>query len=241
MVFAEVMVPCISGAQCRLDWGAISAIGGWLAAVATSLAVIAALYVSKGQIDVAREAAEAERRTALELQEGEREHVRQSQRSKAVRMAHAFSRELIFARRDLMVFLANIRPDPMHQPSDNTLAAFVDPKPLPDLSLLGRFADQLDGFKDEDAFAILTLLAAWQNFNRGPGMDALSILRLPVERRVKMATNRFNAGRGLLDAVDRLTNQLADIYGSHEAMLGTVMEEVPDELLQLFGRPGAKS
>lgn len=39
MLVADIMVPCISGNQCRLDWDAISAIGGWLAAIATFLAV----------------------------------------------------------------------------------------------------------------------------------------------------------------------------------------------------------
>jgi len=215
-------------------------IAAWASAIATSAAVIVALYVSKGQIEVAREAAEKERGTALELQDREREQLNQAQHTGSVRLAHAFSRELVFARRDLMVFLANIRPDPMHDPSEDTLAAFVDPKPLPDLALIARFADRLEGFKDKDAFAILTLLAAWQSFNRSPGMNARAILLLPIERRVKMATNRFKAGRGLLEALERLTNQLADHYGSHEAMQGTVTEELPDELLQLFGRPGGQ-
>jgi hypothetical protein len=51
-----------------------------------------------------------------------------------------------------------------------------------------------------------------------------------------MAENRFKAGRALLDALERLTNQLADHYGSHEAMQGTVIEEIPEELRQVFGR-----
>lgn len=39
MFAADIVVPCITGNQCRLDWSAISAIGGWLAAIATFLAV----------------------------------------------------------------------------------------------------------------------------------------------------------------------------------------------------------
>ncbi|WP_426805332.1 hypothetical protein [Stenotrophomonas sp. SrG] len=40
MIAAEVMVPCISAASsCRLDWTALSAVGGWAAAIATFLAV----------------------------------------------------------------------------------------------------------------------------------------------------------------------------------------------------------
>lgn len=40
MIAAEVMVPCLSWATtCRLDWTALSAVGGWAAAIATFLAV----------------------------------------------------------------------------------------------------------------------------------------------------------------------------------------------------------
>ncbi|WP_314102706.1 hypothetical protein [uncultured Stenotrophomonas sp.] len=41
MIAAEVMIPCASPvASCRLDWAAIAAIGGWVAAIVTFLAVI---------------------------------------------------------------------------------------------------------------------------------------------------------------------------------------------------------
>ncbi|WP_313242062.1 hypothetical protein [Stenotrophomonas sp.] len=41
MIAAEVMVPCISfSPACRLDWAAISALGGWLAAAVTFFAVL---------------------------------------------------------------------------------------------------------------------------------------------------------------------------------------------------------
>lgn len=41
MIAAEVMVPCMSSVVgCRLDWSAVAAIGGWVAALVTFLAVI---------------------------------------------------------------------------------------------------------------------------------------------------------------------------------------------------------
>lgn len=206
----------------------------WASAAATVAAVLAALYVSKGQIEVAREAAAGERENARELQTNEHEHARRVHKAKAVRMAHAFSRELVFARRDLMVLLVNVRPPVMQNPSDEMLALFIDPKPLPDLSLINRFADQLDGFEDGDAFSILTLLAAWQNFNRGPGMSAKAIAAMAAERRAKMAENRFKHGRAVLAALERLVNQLAKYYEHHEAMEGVTVEELPPELMQLF-------
>jgi len=40
MIAADVMVPCLSFVPtCRLDWAALSAVGGWAAALATFLAV----------------------------------------------------------------------------------------------------------------------------------------------------------------------------------------------------------
>lgn len=41
MVAADVMVPCMSfSPACRLDWAAVAAVGGWLAAVVTFFAVL---------------------------------------------------------------------------------------------------------------------------------------------------------------------------------------------------------
>ena len=40
MYFAEIMVPCFeSGGNCRMDWAAVAAIGGWAAAAGTVMAV----------------------------------------------------------------------------------------------------------------------------------------------------------------------------------------------------------
>lgn len=40
MFAVDVMVPCIAGARCQLDWSAIAALGGWAAAVMTFFAVL---------------------------------------------------------------------------------------------------------------------------------------------------------------------------------------------------------
>lgn len=40
MYFAEIMVPCFeSGGNCRMDWAAVAAVGGWAAALGTVVAV----------------------------------------------------------------------------------------------------------------------------------------------------------------------------------------------------------
>lgn len=50
MIAAEVMVPCMSFApSCRLDWTALAAVGGWVAAAVTFLAVL--LPFMQGQKD----------------------------------------------------------------------------------------------------------------------------------------------------------------------------------------------
>lgn len=54
MIAAEVMVPCLStAANCKLDWAAISAMGGWAAAIATFVAVLLP-YMNGRQKDAAR-------------------------------------------------------------------------------------------------------------------------------------------------------------------------------------------
>jgi len=210
---------------------------GWASAFGTFFAAVIALHVSRKQIRVAREAAAAERQTALELQERGAHAVAQELQGQAMRLAHAFSRELVLARRDLMVFLANVRPPVMERPSNATLAAFLNAKPLPDLQLVNRFADGLAGFKDEDAFAILTLLAAWSNFNRGPGIGEQGFWELAPASRLKMASNRFNAGRELVDAIARVCNALAPYYEKHPSMTVAVVEDIPRELMDIFRSP----
>lgn len=206
----------------------------WASAFGAFFAAVIALHVSRQQIRVAQNAAAAERETALELQERDANALAQELQGQAMRLAHAFSRELVLARRDLMVFLANVRPPVMERPSNATLAAFLNAKPLPDLQLVNRFADSLAGFKDEDAFAILTLLAAWSNFNRGPGIGEQGFWELAPASRRKMASNRFNAGRELVDAIARVCNALAPYYEMHPSMTVGVVEELPRELTELF-------
>jgi hypothetical protein len=222
-------------AALKLDSAVSANAAAWGSAIATSIAVVVALYVSNQQIDVAKESAKAERQAAIDLQEKAANDEAKRMHVRAMRLAHAFSRELVLARRDLMVFLANTSPPLMEQPSQARLAMFVSVKPLPELHLMGRFADQLEGFEDEDAFAILTLLAAWNNFNRSPGMGSGTFLELSNERRWKMAENRFKAGRDVVHSIGRLCNALAGYYELHPSMQATVIEDLPEELTALFG------
>lgn len=58
MIAAEVMVPCISSvAGCRPDWAAIAAMGGWVAAIVTFLAVILPMKRRKSEDRAAAKAA----------------------------------------------------------------------------------------------------------------------------------------------------------------------------------------
>lgn len=221
-------------AALNLETTVSASAAAWGSAIATSIAVVVALYVSNQQIEVAKESANAERQVAIDLQEAASKDEAKRLHVRAMRLAHAFGRELVFARRDLMVFLVNTRPPLMEQPTPDGLAIFVRDKPLPDLNLLNRFADQLEGFEDDDAFAILTLLAAWNSFNRSPGMGSDAFLKLSNELRWKMAENRFVAGREVFHSIGRICNSLIGYYESHPSMRATVMEEVPEEWAALF-------
>lgn len=205
-----------------------------LSAVATLAAVIVALVVADRQIAAAKEAAQTERDTMLQLQANELDQRRREDRARAVRLAHAFSRELIFASRDLKVLLANLRPERFVEFNADAAEFFVDPKPLPDLTLIERFADRLEGFDDADAFAITTLLASWQNYNRGPGVNVSGFAQIGADRRVRLATNRVDVGMVLLTHLETLIGTVANYYADHPAMEGTVYEETPSELVELM-------
>lgn len=63
MIAAEVMVPCFSFApRCNLDWAAISAVGGWVAAIVTFFAVLLPFrqYRKEFKLRAGEEATDAE-------------------------------------------------------------------------------------------------------------------------------------------------------------------------------------
>lgn len=200
---------------------------GWASAISTFLAVVAALVIADRQVEVAREAAAAERASAIQQQRSERDEGSRRDRQRAVRLAHAFARELGYARRALAGKLVNWTPLRMANPTPAELDGFVMDKPLPDLSMLTSFSSELEGFADDDAFAILSVLATWNFYNSPPGLEPAEIKAVGPISRGKMAAARCRFGLELFDLMGELVNKLYAYYESHAAISGEFVEDLP--------------
>lgn len=200
---------------------------GWASAISTFLAVVAALVIADRQVEVAREAAAAERTSAIELQQTERAESSRRDLQRAVRLAHAFARELGYARRELAIKLVNWTPARMTNPTPAELDGFVMDRPLPDLSMLTSFSSELEGFADDDAFAILSVLATWNFYNRPPGLERAEINAMGPVSRGKMAAARCRFGLELFELMGELINKLYSYYESHAAISGRFVEDLP--------------
>lgn len=205
MIAADVTVPCFWSDGCRLDWAAVSAVGAWAAAAGTVLAVIVALWSYKAQ---AKATERANARTA-------------------VRLALAFAKELAFARRLLVVKLLDWDPSDFPTTTPIILESFVAERPLPDLVFLRSCTDRLQGFEDEDAFALLSVLTAWQFFNNGPGLELAEIMAHPPVERERIAATRVKFGLELFDSINRTINKMANYYENHGSITGTSFETLP--------------
>lgn len=203
---------------------------GWAAAIATTAAVVAALWIAERQIGVAREAAASERDTALHLQAVQNEQMRLADQQRAMRLAHAFSRELVYARRQLIAALITWEPTHFSTATRVERDYFASDKPFPDLQLIASFSDRLEGFKDEDAFAILTVLATWNFFNSGPGLDSDELTAMNNRQRSHAAKVRSGFGLDLLAVIEELINRLCAYYEGHPYIVGFVEEPLPPTL-----------
>jgi len=201
---------------------------GWASAIATFGAVVVALWTAQQQIEVAKAAVLEERATAEIIQRNEWEAAANEQRQTAVRLAHAFARELAYAKRFLCTTLLDWDPRSFAGNSRVIMDAFANEKPFNDLTLIRTFSDRLQGFNDEDAFALLTVLTSWQFFNNGPGRSLEEILALPAEEKERMAHERVKFGLQLLDLVDEVINRLARYYQDHPGITGIANADLPE-------------
>ncbi|WP_126969024.1 hypothetical protein [Xanthomonas sp. BRIP62411] len=203
---------------------------GWASAIATTVAVVAALWIADEQIGVARDAAASERETALQVQAAQDRQAREMEEQRAIRLAHAFTRELSYARRHLIVALINWEPARFGDATPIDMQFFASEKPFPDLRLLTSFSGRLEGFSDEDAFAILGVLASWDFYNSGPGINAEEISAMGRVQRMRAAESRSQFGFELLDAIESLINRLAVYYEGHPSVTGIVAEPLPHQI-----------
>jgi len=187
--------------------------------------VYAALKTARNQLDAAKA-----------LQDRDFEAQRAEKAQLAVRQAHVFAKELVYARRHLAVTLADWEPAEFGSTSRAVIESFAKDHPFPDLTVIRSFSDRLDGFKDVDAFAVLNVLVTWQFFNASPGISAMEIASLSPEDRVNMARRRVSFGLELFDAIGELINRLACYYENHDSVVGVQFESVPDHAKVILDR-----
>lgn len=206
-------------------WSAEAA--GWASAIVTFAAVVVALVTAHRQLNHAREAVAAERETAEAVQQREWDASEVQRRLTTIRLAFVFSRELGYARRRLATRLLDWHPDRIAYASRDVLSSFANPEPLGRLELIETFADRLDGFNDEDAFTVLTVLATWNFFDGPQAITVDECVAMRPETRAQSARMRLVFGFELMDVVDRAINQLAGYYQDHPSITGSVSQEPP--------------
>ncbi|MEN5069342.1 hypothetical protein [Stenotrophomonas sp. TWI1183] len=223
------LTPCIErSATCNLDWAALSALGGWAAAIVTLIAVLVALRSANDQKQAAERAVRAEREKSEELQRREWKRIEDENKRRAVQLAHAFAKELVFARRKLVPSLIDWDPATFNPGTSAViLESFVASQPFPDLVFLRSCADQLQGFEDEDVIALLSVLTAWQFYNQNPGLSIDDIKGMPAADCTRAVTMRVKFGLELLDLIDSTINKLARYYEAHKSITGVVSEALP--------------
>lgn len=226
----QYLIPCIErSANCNVDWAAVSALGGWAAAIVTLIAVRVALRSANDQKKAAERAVKAEREKSEELQRREWKRTDDENKRRAVHLAHAFAKELVFARRKLVPSLIDWDPATFYPGTSAViLESFVASQPFPDLVFLRSCADKLQGFEDEDVFALLSVLTAWQFYNQSPGLSIDEIKGMPAGDCSRAVTMRVKFGLELLDVIDGTINKLARYYEGHKSITGVVSEALPE-------------
>jgi len=216
----EYLTPCFEwSAACNLDWAAVAAIGAWFAAFATFAAVRVALKAADKQSSAAAAAVIAERAKAEHIQEREWAAVEAAHRRTAAQLARGFAKELAYARRQLAPRLINWEPFTDGVVSPDAIESYAAEKPCSDLVFLRSCADRLQGFADEDAFALLDVLTAWQFFNTNPGLSLASVQKMAVGSKWrKLTVPRVEFGLELLDLIDSTFDRMKPYYaGEPEA------------------------
>jgi len=210
----QYLTPCFEQSDtCNLDWAAVAAIGGWAAAAVTFIAVVVALLAAFQQTQAAKTAVAAERAKSEYIQEREWDASREAQRIAAAQLARGFAKELAYGRRKLVPRLCNWNPFNSKPITADIIESYASSKPFNDLIFLRSCADRLQGFSDDDAFALLNVLTTWQFFNSNPGRSLASIERMAKSRWQELSLGRVEFGLELLDIVESTIERMRTYYG----------------------------
>ncbi len=207
------MTPCFEQSDtCNLDWAAVAALGGWAAAAATFVAVVVALLAAFLQTEAAKVAVIAERKKSEHIQEREWDAAKEAHRRTAEQLARGFAKELGYARRQLAPRLCNWNPFNSKEISSDIIDSYATEKPFNDLVFIRSCADRLQGFSEDDAFAILNVLTTWQFFNSRVVRSRASIERMAKSNWKGLTLQRVEFGLQLLKIIDSTITRMEVYY-----------------------------
>jgi hypothetical protein len=228
----QYFTPCFKwSAVCNLDWAAVAAVGGWAAAIATVAAVVVALRTATAQTNAARDAVNAERAKAEHIQQREWDAAKEAHRRAAKQLSHGLAVELLWAKRQLIARLISWNPFYSGRVPDAVLELFASDNPFSDLDFLQGCTDRLQGFEDEDAFALLRVLTAWKFFNWHPGNGIDQIRSRAATEWAELARPRVEIGLELLDLIDATIVRMASYRGESSPVAESAMERLPEKTL----------
>lgn len=233
----EYLTPCFEwSAACNLDWAAVSAIGGWAAAIATLAAVVVALKAASAQTEAAKEAVIAERKKAKSIQKREWKANAKAQRRTAKQLAIGISMELGWAKRQLVARLISWDPFQAGPVSPDVVESYASDKPFSDLAFLQRCSDRLQGFADEEAVTLLRVLAAWHFFNWNPGNTVDQVGRRAEREWRGMTQPRVKIGLELLDLIESAILKMDSYHEGGAAVARTAMAQLPGHALEKLNK-----
>lgn len=171
---------------------------GWAAALATVAAVVVALT-----------AAEKERQKSIDLQEREWDRSDKQRKLKAARLAHAFNRDLVRAHTQIKLDSRN-RKRALDANDLGVLANYLlHRRPVIHLPMIDRFSNELDGFEDRDALALLNMLAACSDLSHRVGTP---LEEMSMERAIQMASNIEQKAVIIRQELVKLNDRVIDYF-----------------------------
>lgn len=229
----QYLTPCFENtAACNLDWAAVSAIGGWAAAIATFAAIIVALCAASSQAKSAKDAVAAERSKSEDIQEREWAASDAQHRKMAIQLAQAFAHELAWAKRQLTARLVSWNPFALGAISPYVLESYANEKPFTDLAFLQSCSHRLQGFKQEDAFDLLRVLTEWQFFNGSTGISLEQIQERAAMGWKEMSYPRVKIGLEILDLIESTIERMKSYRESGDAAPASTVEQLPARVLE---------
>lgn len=209
---------------CDVDWAA------W-GAIATAAAVIYAILAGRMEHKRALHVQKLEESAARVMQRTAWEREDQQRNVRTARLANLFSRDIVYAARQLTMVLANLEPVRFAAMGEEGISYLHDGLPKHALQNVERFADDLDGFENRDAIALLAALASWQEFSEGVLVPPHHLSR---DRARRIAENIRTTAFAMRTMHVELNERMITYFVHMPELTGIVTDDVPEEVLEII-------